>query len=83
MLRSVDVRGQVALVTGGASGLGFAFASILVQAGARVVIADRNAKALEKAVPRSPTWRAAGQFRPGARSGPPRLSPPGGSMSAT
>src|ERR1700721_654367 len=45
-----DVRGQVALVTGGASGLGYAFASILAEAGATVVIADWNAEALEKAV---------------------------------
>ena len=39
-----DVRGQVALVTGGASGLGYAFASILAEAGATVVIADWNAE---------------------------------------
>jgi NAD(P)-dependent dehydrogenase (short-subunit alcohol dehydrogenase family) len=45
-----DVRGQVALVTGGASGLGYAFASILAEAGATVVIADWNADALGKAV---------------------------------
>jgi NAD(P)-dependent dehydrogenase (short-subunit alcohol dehydrogenase family) len=45
-----DVKGQVALVTGGASGLGYAFASILADAGARVVIADWNADALGKAV---------------------------------
>jgi NAD(P)-dependent dehydrogenase (short-subunit alcohol dehydrogenase family) len=45
-----DVRDQVALVTGGASGLGYAFASILADAGARVVIADWNADALGKAV---------------------------------
>ena len=45
-----DVRGQVALVTGGASGLGYAFASILAEAGATVVIADWNAESLEKAV---------------------------------
>jgi NAD(P)-dependent dehydrogenase (short-subunit alcohol dehydrogenase family) len=45
-----DVRGKVALVTGGASGLGYAFASILADAGARVVIADWNADALGKAV---------------------------------
>jgi NAD(P)-dependent dehydrogenase (short-subunit alcohol dehydrogenase family) len=45
-----DVRDQVALVTGGASGLGYAFASILADAGARVVIADWNADALQQAV---------------------------------
>src|ERR1700728_2220919 len=45
-----DLRGQVALVTGGASGLGYAFASILAEAGATVVIADWNADSLEKAV---------------------------------
>jgi NAD(P)-dependent dehydrogenase (short-subunit alcohol dehydrogenase family) len=45
-----DVRGQVALVTGGASGLGYAFASILAEAGANVIIADWNGDAMEKAV---------------------------------
>jgi NAD(P)-dependent dehydrogenase (short-subunit alcohol dehydrogenase family) len=45
-----DVRGQVALVTGGASGLGYAFATILAEAGATVVIADWNPDSLEKAV---------------------------------
>ena len=44
-----DVRGQVALVTGGASGLGYAFSSILADAGATVVVADWNAERLEKA----------------------------------
>ena len=45
-----DVSGQVALVTGGASGLGYAFAEILAVAGATVVIADLDAGALHKAV---------------------------------
>src|SRR5215469_404303 len=45
-----DVRGRVALVTGGASGLGYAFASILADCGAVVVVADWNAERLEKAV---------------------------------
>ncbi|MGD0699084.1 MAG: SDR family oxidoreductase [Trebonia sp.] len=45
-----DVRGQVALVTGGASGLGYAFATILAEAGANVVIADWNDETLGKAV---------------------------------
>jgi NAD(P)-dependent dehydrogenase (short-subunit alcohol dehydrogenase family) len=45
-----DVRGQVALVTGGASGLGYAFASILTDAGASVVVADWDKAGLEQAV---------------------------------
>ena len=44
-----DVRGQVALVTGGASGLGYAYSSILADAGATVIVADWNAERLEKA----------------------------------
>jgi NAD(P)-dependent dehydrogenase (short-subunit alcohol dehydrogenase family) len=42
------VRGQVALVTGGASGLGRAFASILADAGAHVVVADVDQFGAEK-----------------------------------
>ena len=45
-----DVRGQVALVTGGASGLGYAFASILADAGATVVVADWDEAGLKQAV---------------------------------
>ena len=45
-----DVRGQAALVTGGASGLGYAFAAILAVAGANVVIADWDEAALKQAV---------------------------------
>jgi NAD(P)-dependent dehydrogenase (short-subunit alcohol dehydrogenase family) len=45
-----DVRGQIALVTGGASGLGYAFASILADCGAAVTIADWDEARLEKAV---------------------------------
>jgi len=43
------LEGQVALVTGAASGIGLASARALVGAGARVVLADRDAAALEKA----------------------------------
>lgn len=45
-----SLRGQVALVTGGASGLGYAFASILADAGADTVIADVDPGGLAEAV---------------------------------
>jgi NAD(P)-dependent dehydrogenase (short-subunit alcohol dehydrogenase family) len=69
-----SVRGQVALVTGGASGLGYAFSSILADAGATVVIADVDPDGLKEAVESlAESARAAG--RPGGdRSGPPLIS---------
>jgi NAD(P)-dependent dehydrogenase (short-subunit alcohol dehydrogenase family) len=68
-----DVRDQVALVTGGASGLGYAFAEILVQAGAKVVIADWDGAALGKATTTlADAANAAGRVPPpGGASGPP------------
>ena len=42
----MEIRGTVALVTGGAQGLGLAIAELLLAEGARVVVADRNAEAL-------------------------------------
>lgn len=45
-----SVAHKTALVTGGATGLGFMMASALVQNGARVIIASRKQEALEKAV---------------------------------
>ena len=42
----MEVKGAVALVTGGAQGLGLAIARRLVDEGATVVVADRNAEAL-------------------------------------
>ena len=45
-----DVRGRVALVTGGASGLGYAFATILAEAGAHVVVTDVGLAQAEAAV---------------------------------
>jgi NAD(P)-dependent dehydrogenase (short-subunit alcohol dehydrogenase family) len=41
----MDIRGQAALVTGGASGLGAATARMLAEAGAKVAILDVNQKA--------------------------------------
>jgi NAD(P)-dependent dehydrogenase (short-subunit alcohol dehydrogenase family) len=70
-----DVRGQVALVTGGASGLGYAFASILADAGARVVIADWDDAALKSAVASlADAAFAAADRKPTGRSGPPLIS---------
>jgi NAD(P)-dependent dehydrogenase (short-subunit alcohol dehydrogenase family) len=45
-----DFRGQVALVTGAASGMGLATARAFAQSGAAVVLADRNAAGLDAAV---------------------------------
>jgi len=43
-----DIRGKVALVTGGASGIGAHMAEVLVRAGARVYIASRKQDTLDK-----------------------------------
>ena len=47
---SVDLTGQVALVTGGGRGLGRAFALALAKAGARVAVAARTPTALSETV---------------------------------
>jgi 2-deoxy-D-gluconate 3-dehydrogenase len=45
----MDLSGKTAIVTGGALGIGFAIANRLTEAGARVLIADRDAAAAEAA----------------------------------
>lgn len=52
-----DLRGRAAVVTGGASGIGFALAQALAAEGMGVVVADVEASALEEAVA---TLRAGG-----------------------
>jgi ribitol 2-dehydrogenase len=49
---SLPLSGQTAAITGAASCIGFASAQALAQAGARVVLIDRDAAALERAVAR-------------------------------
>jgi NAD(P)-dependent dehydrogenase (short-subunit alcohol dehydrogenase family) len=44
-----DVKGHVALVTGAASGLGFAFAEVMAENGALVVLTDIDAAGLDQA----------------------------------
>ena len=39
---SIDLSGQVALVTGASSGLGYRFAKVLAAQGAKVAIASRR-----------------------------------------
>ena len=45
-----DIQGRVAFVTGGASGLGLSMARSLLKRGASVMLADRDADGLERAV---------------------------------
>jgi len=45
-----DLKGKVAVITGGASGIGFATAAKMAEQGARIVLADIEAPALDKAV---------------------------------
>lgn len=45
----VDLKGDIALITGGGSGIGLGIAQEMIQLGARVVITGRSADKLEKA----------------------------------
>ena len=49
-MNNLDLNGQVAVVTGGAQGIGFAIAQRLIASGAKVSLWDMNAAVLETAV---------------------------------
>ena len=49
-MNAIDLSGQIAVVTGGAQGLGFAIAQRLLASGAQVSLYDRDAAMLEQAV---------------------------------
>ena len=49
-MNKIDLQGQVAIVTGGAQGIGLAIARRLLDSGARVSLWDMDGAALEKAV---------------------------------
>ncbi|WP_338720820.1 SDR family NAD(P)-dependent oxidoreductase [Devosia sp. XK-2] len=49
-MNRIDLEGQVAVVTGGAQGLGFAIAHRLLASGAKVSLWDRDAEVLARAV---------------------------------
>lgn len=46
---AISIKGQVAAVTGAASGIGFACAKAMAEAGARVAVVDRDRPSMEKA----------------------------------
>jgi 3-oxoacyl-[acyl-carrier protein] reductase len=48
-MNKIDLEGQVAVVTGGAQGIGFAIAERLIKSGAKVSLWDLNAALLEEA----------------------------------
>lgn len=48
-MNQIDLNGQMAVVTGGAQGIGFAIAQRLVKSGAKVSLWDMNAELLKKA----------------------------------
>src|SRR5690554_4208793 len=49
-MNQIDLNGEVAVITGGAQGLGFAMAQRILQSGAKVSLWDRDDDALSRAV---------------------------------
>ena len=49
MLKEISLEGKTALVTGGATGIGFAISTELADAGAHVIIVGRRQEKLDEA----------------------------------
>jgi len=64
---AIDLDGAVALVTGGANGIGAAAARRLAARGARVVVADVDERGAEVAPPSEPTVRCGCSWSPSQR----------------
>lgn len=57
VLSNIDLTGQLAIVTGGYSGLGLETTRALVQAGAHVVVTARRQLLPKKLYPDCPVWK--------------------------
>ncbi len=53
-MNTIDLNDQVAIITGGAQGIGFAIAKRFIASGAKVCLWDNNADAVKNAAPRRP-----------------------------
>ena len=50
-MNQIDLQGRIAVITGGAQGIGYACAQRMLRSGARVVLWDIDAARLEAALP--------------------------------
>ena len=60
----LDIKGSVAVITGGGGGIGFSIAKYWVKNGGRVVIADISDQLLDKAAAKSKRWAARSSLWP-------------------
>ena len=73
-MNRIDLDGRVAVVTGGAGGIGLATAQRMLESGARVAIWDRDRASLDAACMRIPALATESSERPTGRSRAPAAS---------